>query len=93
MWVKGIRGGDWNNASIAGVFALNLNNLRSNVNTNVGFRPACACVKLPERMPLRSISSVHRQALNPCRKAKIGEAMCSEYGHEPIKLHMPHNVG
>jgi len=33
-----IRGGNWNNTSNAGVFALNLNNPRSNVNTNIGFR-------------------------------------------------------
>lgn len=51
-WVKGIsprgergdravclRGGSWNNGSNAGVWAVNLNNARSNVNTNVGFRP------------------------------------------------------
>ena len=35
-----IRGGNWNNGSQAGVFALNLNNERSNRNTNIGFRPA-----------------------------------------------------
>lgn len=36
-----LRGGNWNNGSNAGLFALNLNNPRSNVNTNVGFRPDC----------------------------------------------------
>jgi hypothetical protein len=35
-----IRGGNWNNGSRAGVFALNLNNARSNSNSNIGFRPA-----------------------------------------------------
>ena len=35
-----LRGGNWNNGSNAGVFALNLNNLRSNSNNNVGFRAA-----------------------------------------------------
>ena len=35
-----IRGGNWNNGSGSGVFALNLNNLRSNTNTNIGARPA-----------------------------------------------------
>jgi len=35
-----IRGGNWNNGSNAGVFNLNLNNPRSNVNTNIGFRSA-----------------------------------------------------
>lgn len=35
-----IRGGNWNNAATSGVFALNLNNARSNANTNIGSRPA-----------------------------------------------------
>ena len=34
------RGGNWNNGSQAGVFALNLNNARSNSNNNIGFRAA-----------------------------------------------------
>jgi len=34
------RGGNWNNTSNAGVFSCNLNNPRSNTNTNIGFRPA-----------------------------------------------------
>ena len=33
-----ISGGNWNNSSNAGVWALNLNNARSNSNDNVGFR-------------------------------------------------------
>ena len=41
-----IRGGNWNNAANAGVFALNLNNARSNASTNIGARPALrACQK------------------------------------------------
>jgi len=39
-WRLPNRGGNWNNGSNAGVFALNLNNPRSNTNTNIGFRPA-----------------------------------------------------
>ena len=35
-----IRGGNWNNGVSSGVFALNLNNARSNANTNIGCRPA-----------------------------------------------------
>lgn len=35
-----IRGGNWNNGSNAGIGALNLNNSRSNANSNIGFRPA-----------------------------------------------------
>lgn len=34
-----IRGSNWNNAANAGVFALNCNNDRGNVNTNIGGRP------------------------------------------------------
>lgn len=34
-----ISGGNWNNGANAGVFALNLNNARSNRNTNIGARP------------------------------------------------------
>ncbi len=33
-----ISGGNWNNSSNAGVWALNLNNVRSNANNNVSFR-------------------------------------------------------
>ena len=36
-----LRGGNWNNGANAGVFALNLNNAPSNMNTNVGAR-CCA---------------------------------------------------
>lgn len=36
------RGGNWNNGTNAGVFYLNGNNPRSNVNTNIGFRSALA---------------------------------------------------
>jgi len=36
-----IRFGNWNNAGNAGVAALNLNNVRANANTNIGFRPDC----------------------------------------------------
>ena len=34
------RGGNWNNGANAGVFYGNLNNARSNVNTNIGGRSA-----------------------------------------------------
>lgn len=34
------RGGDWSNGANAGVFALHLNNLRSNVYSGIGFRAA-----------------------------------------------------
>lgn len=35
-----LRGGSWDGGANAGLFALNLNNPRSNSNTNIGFRPA-----------------------------------------------------
>ena len=40
-----IRGGNWNNGSNAGLAALNLNNARSNVNSNIGFRPALSIAR------------------------------------------------
>lgn len=33
-----ISGGNWNNSSNAGVWTLNLNNVRTNSNNNMGFR-------------------------------------------------------
>jgi hypothetical protein len=35
-----IAGGNWNNGSNAGLFALNLNNVRGNSNNNIGGRVA-----------------------------------------------------
>ena len=35
-----LRGGNWNNTSNAGAFALNLNNSPTNTNNNIGFRCA-----------------------------------------------------
>jgi hypothetical protein len=42
VWLERMprRGGNWNNGGNAGVFACNLNNVRSNSNSNIGFRPA-----------------------------------------------------
>ena len=53
-----IRGGNWNNDSNAGLGALNLNYERSNVNSNIGFRPALACSQLKRS---QGKLSVHRQ--------------------------------
>lgn len=50
-----IRGGSWGNGSSAGVFALNLNNPRSDANWNIGFRLA-----LPRR-PEGRCSRAHTQ--------------------------------
>lgn len=38
------RGGNWNNGTSAGVFYLNGNNSRANVNTNIGLRSALALI-------------------------------------------------
>ncbi len=43
-----LRGGNWDNASGAGVFALNLNNPRAISNDNVGFRAAFLSGQIPE---------------------------------------------
>lgn len=42
MWLERlpIRGGNWNNGSNAGVFALHLSHARSRSHTLIGFRPA-----------------------------------------------------
>ena len=50
-----LRGGDWNNGSTAGVFALNLNNVRTIVSSNVGFRPALG--NRPKAVPQGAPSS------------------------------------
>jgi hypothetical protein len=42
-----IRGGNFNNSSISGVFALNCNNPRSNANNNIGARPDSIPLALP----------------------------------------------
>lgn len=44
-----ISGGNWNNASNAGVWALNLNNVRANSNNNVGFRSDSASPRTRQR--------------------------------------------
>jgi hypothetical protein len=38
------RGGNWNDQSRGGVFALNVNNPRTNVYTNVGFRASFSAI-------------------------------------------------
>jgi hypothetical protein len=40
LWRVPIRGGNWSNGANAGLAYLNLNNVRSNVNNNIGLRPA-----------------------------------------------------
>ncbi|NNV06198.1 hypothetical protein ETC03_07025 [Geobacillus sp. MMMUD3] len=47
-----IRGGNWDNGSNAGVFALNLNNPRSNSNHDISFRSAVLLVRSSKRNAL-----------------------------------------
>lgn len=43
-----IAGGNWNNGTNAGVWALNLNNVRGNSNDNVGFRADSVTPRKPQ---------------------------------------------
>jgi len=54
-----IVGGNWNNGANAGVFSLNLNNARSNVNNSIGARPDCD----PASNPIMGIVD-HRDRLS-----------------------------
>lgn len=42
-----IAGGNWNNGANAGVWYLNLNNVRGNSNNNVGFRADSVAPRMP----------------------------------------------
>jgi hypothetical protein len=44
-----ISGGNWNNGSNAGCWALNLNNARTNSNNNVGFRADSGSPRIRQR--------------------------------------------
>lgn len=71
-----IRGGNWNNGSRAGAFALNLNNARSNSNTNIGFRPAsgdrqkAAAYGLPHRAPSKGLAVLGQAPKNMNRPGR-----------------------
>ena len=64
-----LRSGNWNNAGNCGLAALNLNNVRSNVNSNVGLR--LALVNIPEASsePL-AVTAYNERTIHPrqCRK-------------------------
>lgn len=72
------RGGNWNNAAITGVFALNLNNDRTNSNANIGARPALEmCPKRPAyraSRQRRSQKDVHSPAKAQARSRKTEQA-------------------
>jgi len=71
-----IRGGNWNNGSNAGVFALNLNNARTNRNWNIGFRPALICSQMLVAYGLLVSAKLIKRSIVPCLiiKAKIRTA-------------------
>lgn len=54
-----ISGGNWNNSSITGVWALNLNNARGNSNDNYGFRSD----PLPAKKPGAALADRQRGGL------------------------------
>jgi len=49
-----IRGGNWNQGAISGVFNLNLNNSRANAGTNIGFRSALPSRQMAATQGLQS---------------------------------------
>lgn len=51
-------GGAWNSGTNAGVFNINLNNVRTNANSNIGFRSAL--LSMPELNILRNIQQRER---------------------------------
>jgi len=83
-----IVGGNWNNTSNAGVFAVNLNNYRTNTNTNIGARDSIAkpettkvdtgnrgrgCPALSEIKCENSLSSVFENRVGAKRKGYLFE--------------------
>jgi hypothetical protein len=66
-----IRGGSWNNGDNAGLAALNLNYERSNVNNNVGFRPALACSRIRHSNGMLSARR-QKELYSRARRAQTG---------------------
>jgi hypothetical protein len=62
-----ISGGNWNNGSNAGVFALNLNNTSGNSNDNVGFRDCGHGMTSHGRLPTVDTG---RLLSGPCNRAQ-----------------------
>ena len=75
-----IRGGNWNNGANAGVFALNLNNPRTNANGNIGFR-----VALAPHVRSRASKGVRSRASKGARTAHgaKGTHLPTECGSQP----------
>ena len=69
-----IAGGNWNNGANAGVWALNLNNVRGNSNNNVGFRADSVTPHTPQGDGGTKGDAVRRAAggIHPSAAAKSG---------------------
>lgn len=61
-----ISGGNWNNGSDAGVWALNLNNVRANSNNNVGFRSDSAILRSAQVHGRAKGDAFRRNAKSDC---------------------------
>lgn len=81
-----IRGGNWNNGANAGVFALNLNNLRTNVNTNIGFRVALA----PQ---VRSRATTVTRTVHGAKGTHLPTEPCASRGRRKSQLPQSQLVG
>jgi len=73
-----LRGGNWNNGSNAGPGALNLNNARSNSNSNIGFRPALVTRQWRSLTGLREC--VVQKELRPCLRTNTVQLPAASSG-------------
>ena len=65
-----ICGGNWNNAANAGVFNVNLNNARTNSNSNIGFRSAL--LSMPE-LPRSKNPEAERENKGTCFRSELSK--------------------
>jgi len=92
MWLERLplRGGSWNNGSHAGVFALNLNNPRSNASSNIGFRPALGESRkavphgAPSSAPSKGSASLGQVPANMNRPGRDSSACATLRAGRPI---------
>lgn len=78
-----ICGGNWNNTGNAGVFYVNLNNTRSNSNSNIGFRSALPSMSEPGRLRTsRQYEGIKESASAPdVRQEKNGTMLTVQTGY------------
>lgn len=89
-----ISGGNWNNGGNAGVWALNLNNVRGNSNNNVGFRsdsvpntPDAACADWQRGSLRRALRrNVLRQRPLVTTRAHVGSFVKIGVAAQTIKV-------